>query len=238
MLFRSRRSHGIGVVCPVARMSRARILLLAAAAAAPALHAQTIVPNPNLDTELPPWAAFVSAAPDPIGGGGAPTWVPRPDLNGSTLSGSALIDFAVAGAAANTASGMAQCFEFSHPTLVNFVNYGMSFHVPATTIGDGSLSATVEIRLFSGSGCSGFISGGSQGQVLGAGLSEALWYTLGDHRFVPTGAPVTAASAQIRGYLRQTTAAPTQSDYRVHLDHFVVVLNSTTPVELMQFDVE
>ena len=209
----------------------------ALAAFALPLGAQTLVTNPNLDTDLPPWQAFVSASPDPAGSGAAPAWVANPDVNGSSASGSALIDFLAAGTQANAASGMAQCVEFSAATSIQFVNYGMSFQVPATTTADGSVSATVEIRLFTAPGCSGFIGGGTQGQTIAPG-TDASWHTVADHSFVPTGAPVTAASAQIRGYLRRTGTAATQTDYAIHLDHFVVVLNDTTPVELMQFNVD
>lgn len=222
------------------RIARLRFhTALALAVAAAPLCAQTIVPNANLDTQLAPWQAFVSTAPDPAGSGAAPAWVATPDLNQSTLSGSARIDLQAGGSAANAASGMTQCVDFDSPTLIHFANYGMSFQVPGTTADDGSLSATVELRLFADPGCSGFLSGGTQGQTITPGTaSDATWYGLSDNSFVPAGAPVTAASAQIRGYLRRTGTAPTQSDYPIHLDHFVLVLNDTTPVELMQFYVE
>ncbi|HSE12946.1 MAG TPA: hypothetical protein VLB69_09950, partial [Rudaea sp.] len=111
--------------------------------------------------------------------------------------------------------------------------------VPATTGADGSLSATVEIRLFANAGCSGFITGGTQGQTVLPGMaSDTTWYALNDTNFVPPGAPVLAASAEVRGYLRQTGATPTQSDYKANLDRFFLVVDSTTPVRLLQFDVE
>jgi hypothetical protein len=207
-------------------------------ACVPGAHAQTIVPNPNLDTQLPPWSQFLSSAPDPVGAGAAPTWVASPDMTGSTLSGSAAVHIDASGSA-NAVSGMAQCFDFGSAATVNFFNYGMSFWVPPSTTEDGSVSATVEVRLFSGSGCSGFLSGGSQGQILtAANVTHSTWYNVGDNSFVPTGAPVLAASAEVRGYLRKTSVTPTQSDYPINLDHFVLVLNSTTPVELIHFDVE
>jgi hypothetical protein len=237
-MLRSRRLRGFGDA-RLAPALRARGLAVIALVLAPPRAAQTLVPNPNLDTQLSPWMPFVSAAPDPVGSGIAPAWVPRPDVDGSAASGSARIDFTVTSATANAASGMAQCFDFDRATQVDFVYYGMHFNVPATTAADGSLSATVELRLYADPGCSGFISGGTQGQVLAADMpSDGAWYGLADHRFVPAGAPVVAASAEIRGYLRQTGAAPVKSDYPIHLDRFVVVLNSTTPVELMQFGVE
>lgn len=236
MTIRSRRLRGRKIA--VLRAWRTGALFVLPFVAASAL-AQTIVPNANLDTQLAPWQPFLSAAPDPAGSGDAPAWVAAPDWNDSPTSGSARIDLRAGGAAPNAASGMAQCVDFSSATLIHFVNYGMSFQVPATTADDGSLSATIELRLFADPGCNGFISGGTQGQTLVPGTAaDAIWYSLGDNSFVPAGAPVTAASAQVRGYLRRTGTAPSQSDYPIHLDHFVLVLNDTTPVELMQFYVE
>ncbi|MBO9662746.1 hypothetical protein [Dokdonella sp.] len=236
MTIRSRRLRGRHIAVLHARRTGALCALLFVAAPA---FAQTIVPNANLDTQFAPWQPFVSTAPDPVGNGDAPVWVAAPDWNGSPTSGSARIDLHASGAAANAASGMAQCVDFSSATLIHFVNYGMSFEVPATTADDGSLSATIELRLFTDPGCSGFISGGTQGQTIAPGTAaDAVWYGLGDNSFVPAGAPVTAASAEVRGYLRRTGTAPSQSDYPIHLDHFVLVLNDTTPVELMQFYVE
>lgn len=223
--------------CPA--FARVAFVLNALCAASTSVHAQNLVPNPNFNTTLAPWTQFLSSAPDPDGAGGPPVRVASPDLNASPSSGSALIDIDTTTAAPNAASGIAQCFDFPAPTAVNFVNYGMNFLIPSTTTTDGSLNVTVEIRLFSGTGCTGFLSGGSQGRVLAAGLaSDSNWYVASDASFVPNGAPATAASAQIRGYLRQTGTAPTQTDYKVNLDHFFLVLNSTTPVRLLNFDVE
>lgn len=203
------------------------------------LSAQTIVPNANLDMQLSPWQAYASTAPDPVGSGAAPVWVASPDLNGNSASGSARVDLNANGAAENAASGMGQCVDFASTTLVHFINYGMSFNVPATTADDGSASATVELRLFASPGCNDFISGGTQGQAIFPGMASASgWRMLGDNHFVPAGAPLNAASAEIRGYLRRTGAASSQASIPVHLDHFVLVLNDTTPVELMQFSVE
>lgn len=216
---------------------RATILVAAlAAVSASALHAQTIVPNPHLDAQLPPWTAFLSSAPDPAGAGEAPVWQSPPDVNASVTSGSARIRLTPS--SLNAASGLAQCFDFAVPTSVSFLNYGMAFRAPTAAILDGSVSANVEIRLYSGAGCTGFLSGGTQGQTLNAGVPATTWYRIADNNFVPNGAPVTAASAQVRGYLRQTGGQPTQSDYAINLDHFVLVLNSTTPVQLIQFDIE
>ncbi len=216
-----------------------RLSAAAFAVAAPLLSAQTLVPNAHLDSGLAPWAPFVSTAPDPAGSGTAPAWAATPDVDGNPASGSATIHIATGTPATNAASGIAQCFDFSQPTGVNFVNYGMAFRVPATTARDGSVSATVEVRLYSGTGCSGFLAGGSQGQALtSVNVPADTWYRLADVSFVPAAAPVTAASAQIRGFLRQTGTTPGQTDYPISLDHFVLVLNSTTPVSLLRFDVE
>ena len=100
-------------------------------------------------------------------------------------------------------------------------------------------NATVEMRLFENPDCSGFITGGSQGQVLGPVFAgDTTWYRLSDHGFNVPDAPALAASAEIRGYLRRTGAAATQAAYSLNVDHFVLVLNSSTPVGLMHFDVE
>lgn len=211
-------------------------LVIGCAAAAPAAHAQTIVPNPYLNTALAPWNVFTSSAPDPVGAGEAPIWQSPPDVDSNPASGSARLR--ITPSATNAASGISQCFDFSNPTSVAFLNYGMALRVPAVVALDGSMSANVEIRLYSGAGCSGFLSGGSQGQVLNGAMSGDTWYRIRDNNFVPNDAPVMAASAQVRGYLRQTGAAPSQSDYAVNVDHFVLVLNSTTPVELIRFEVD
>src|SRR5262249_55398419 len=111
--------------------------------------------------------------------------------------------------------------------------------VPGTTTADSSLNATVEIRLYTNAGCSGFITGGSQGQVLASGIGSA-WYTVTDDNFLPPGGlPVTVGSAQVYAFVRQTgNPAPSQTDYQVNFDHFHLFVNSTTPVGLLQFDVE
>ncbi len=214
--------------------SFATLLLVSAA---PWAQAQTIVPNPYLNTQLTPWAAFVSAAPDPAGSGTAPAWAATPDLQSNPASGSVLVNFNAAASAVNAASGIAQCVDFAAPTSVTFFNYSMAFRAPPAMATDGSLAATVEVRLFSGAGCNGFLSGGSQGQVLSAAqVTNGTWYTLSDTSFEPMDSPVLAASAQVRGYLRQS-GSPTQTNYPINFDQFVLVLNSTTPVSLMHFDV-
>lgn len=225
---------------PVARPCAAfRRLLLSALAFAPLASAQTIVPNGNLDTQLAPWTAWLSAAPDPVGSGAAPTWTATPDLLGSTVSGSAQIAINTATPALNAKSGFAQCVNFAVPTSVTFVNYGFHFWVPSTTVRDGSISVTSEIRLFSGAGCSGFLSGGTQAQSLtAAGVPAQTWYSVGDTNFTPPGAPVMAASAEVRGYLRQNGTAPTTTTYAIQFDRSLLVLNNTTPVELTRFSVE
>jgi len=199
--------------------------------------AQNVAPNANFDTQLPPWAQFLSSAPDPTGAGAAPTWV-AVDTGGSASSGSAQVDINTNTAAADAASGIAQCVDFA-PMAISLVNYGMSFRVPAATTSDGAINATVEMQLFSGAGCTGFISGGSQGRVLLAGLSsDTTWYSVGDNNFVPPGAPVTAASAQFRAYLRQVGVTPSTNDYKVNFDSAHLVLNNTTPVRLQAFEVD
>lgn len=221
------------------RLSACTAAVSIALAFASPVGAQTLVPNPHLDTQLAPWTVFTSSAPDPVGGGAAPVWQSPPDVDGSVASGSALVRLTPVESAANTASGIAQCFDFAAPASVSFLNYGMAFQVPATTARDGAVSATVEMRLYSDAGCTGFLTGGTQGQTLAAASVPATtWYRIADNHFVPPNAPVTAASVQVRGYLRQTGSPPTQNDYAINLDHFVLVLNSTTPVELLHFDID
>jgi hypothetical protein len=200
--------------------------------------AQNIVINPNFNAPvtLVPWTQFLSSSPDPNGVGAAPSAVTTPDAANSPTSGSALTDINTTIAAVNAASGMSQCIDFGSMT-VSLVNYGASIFVPGATITDGAINATVEVRLFSGAGCSGFVTGGSQGRTFVAGLTTNTWYGIGDSGFSPPGGSVSAASAEVRAYLRQTSA-PTQTDYKANFDNFHLVLNSSTPVRLQQFDVE
>jgi len=211
--------------------------LLMFAASSPA---QNVASNQNFDTGLSPWAQFLSSAPDPAGGGAPPSWLSTIDYSNSAGSGSAQIDIDTTTPAADAASGIAQCVNFIAATPVNLVNYGINVRVPTTTSTDGSINATVEMRLFSGTNCTGFISGGSQGRELLVGLaSNTTWYTLGDTTFVPPGAPVVAASAEFRAYLRQVNGVgPSTTDYKVDFDAAHLVLNSTTPVRLQAFEVD
>ena len=203
-------------------------------------RAQNIVPNATFDTQLAPWAAFLSSAPDPNGAGAPPIWVSN-DIGSSPSSGSGQVNIDASTPAADAASGIAQCIDFSGgATSINLINYGMSFRVPAATTADGAINATVEVRLFANAGCSGFITAGSQGRDLLVGLpSDTTWYAVGDNDFVPSGAPVLAASAQFRAYLREVNAVgPTVASYTVDYDAAKLILNSTTPVRLQTFDVE
>lgn len=215
--------------------SAALSILFSAAAA----QAQTIVPNAHLNTALAPWTTFLSVAPDAPGSGAVPVWMAVPDVDGSAASGSAQIVLDGSASPRNAASGVGQCVDFAAATSIAFLNYGMAYQVPPATPLDGSVRATVEVRLFANAGCSGFIGGGMQGQVLAApGVLASTWYRLADTGFVPPGAPVTAASAEVRGYLRQTGAAQAASPFSINVDHFVLVLNSTTPVALIRFTVD
>jgi hypothetical protein len=215
------------------------VMVLVAMCFATHAQAQNQVPNPDFDSTFLPWAQFLSSAPDPAGAGLAPGRVASPDFNNSPFSGSALVDINATVAAPDAASGIAQCVTFGAPTPVTFVNYGGSFLVPATTIADSAINATVEVRLFSAAGCSGFITGGSQGRTFLPGLATATWYTATDNNFVLTGASATVASAEVRGYLRQAGGvAPTQTDYKANFDRFFLVLDATTPVRLQEFDVD
>jgi len=200
--------------------------------------AQNIVLNPdfNAPVTLVPWTQFLSASPDPTGVGAAPAAAASPDAGNSPTSGSALTDINATTPAVNAASGISQCIDFG-TTTVSLLNYGASIFVPAATTTDGAINATVEVRLFANAGCNGFITGGSQCRTFIAGLSTNTWYAIGDSGFTPPGGSVSAASAQVRAYLRQT-GGPTQTDYKANFDNFHLVLNSATPVRLQQFDVE
>jgi len=201
-------------------------------------HAQNIVPNATFDTQLSPWATFLSSAPDPVGAGAAPVWVSN-DIGNSPSSGSGQVDINTSAPAGDAASGIAQCVNFPS-TLVTLVNYGISVRVPTTTTTDNSINATVEMRLFSGANCTGFITGGSQGRNLVVGLaSNTTWYAVGDTGFTPPGGSATAMSAEIRAYLREINGVgPTTTAYQADFDAARLVLNSSTPVRLQQFDVE
>lgn len=201
-------------------------------------HAQNIVPNATFDTQLSPWTTFLSSAPDPVGAGAAPVWVSN-DIGNSPSSGSGQVDINTSTPAADAASGISQCVNFPS-TLVTLVNYGISVRVPTTTTTDNSINATVEMRLFSGANCAGFVTGGSQGRNLVVGLaSNTTWYAVGDTGFTPPGGSATAMSAEIRAYLREINGVgPTTTAYQADFDAARLVLNSSTPVRLQQFDVE
>jgi|SRR5690242_16206086 len=200
--------------------------------------AQNVAPNQNFDTQLAPWTLFQSSPPDPSGSG-ASAWLGTVDINNNPGSGSGRVTIDTSQPAANAASGIAQCVDFAS-TQINLVNYGVFVRVPAATTTDAAINATVEMRLFSGPGCSGFVGGGTQGRTLISGTgSDTFWYALGDPNFVPPGAPVAAQSAQIRAYLRQVNGgSPSTTSYVVEFDSAHLVLNATTPVRLQQFDVE
>ena len=201
-------------------------------------HAQNIVPNATFDTQLSPWTTFLSSAPDPVGAGAAPVWVSN-DIGNSPSSGSGQVDINTSTPAGDAASGITQCVNFPS-TLVTLVNYGISVRVPTTTTTDNSINATVEMRLFSGANCAGFVTGGSQGRNLVVGLaSNTTWYAVGDTGFTPPGGSATAMSAEIRAYLREINGVgPTTTAYQADFDAARLVLNSSTPVRLQQFDVE
>lgn len=215
--------------------------LLAAAVTAPA-SAQSIVLNPNFDTDLASWTKLLSAAPDPVGAGADPQRVASPDDNGGA-SGSALIDITTSptqGDATNAASGISQCIDFhTTPVSVHFVDYGMNFLVPATTADDSSIAAIVEIRLYADANCATFVTGGNQGRTIVSGLaSDTAWYLAEDDNFLPPVDGVSVASAEIRGFLRETGAALAQTDYKINVDRFFLRINTATPVRLLDFKVD
>ena len=165
------------------------------------------------------------------------TWVASPDADNSPTSGSAEAVIDTSTPATNAASGMQQCVTFAS-TTVNFINYGMYLQVPAATTADGSVNATVEVRLFSDANCANFVAGGTQGRTFVAGIqSDTTWYELGDTHFVVSPGQ-TAQSAEVRAYLRETAAAPIDQSYLAHFDKLRLVLNNTTPVRLQAFGVD
>lgn len=223
------------------RSTRASWMIVALLVAAP-VHAQNVLPNPNFDTVLAPWAQYLSADPDPVGAGAAPIWVASPNFSVG-VSGSALVDMTASPTtpdATNAASGISQCVNFT-PVAVNFVNYGGSFLVPVATAADSNVAATIEVRLFSSADCvdTDFIDGASQAQTFVTGINNATWFTLGDTGFVPAGSlPVSVASAEVRAYLQEQTPTLAQADYKANFDRLVLIFNSTTPVTLMNYSVD
>lgn len=235
------RTFAIDRAAPLSVAARTSLALAALLCLGQA-RAQNVIQNPNFDTALAPWLTFLSAPPDPTGAGAAPSWVASPDINGG-LSGSALVDISTSPTvpdATNAASGISQCIDFhTTPVAVDFVDYGMSFLIPSATIADGGVNATVEIRLYADADCANFITGGSQGRTFLPGLaSDATWYTAGDDNFVPPTPGVMVASAEIRGYLRETGATLAQAEYKANVDRFFLRFNTTTPVRLQDFTVE
>jgi hypothetical protein len=201
-------------------------------------QAQNTVQNPNFTTTLPPWALFLSAAPDPVGGGSA-AWTATQDASGVLgASGAAQISLAASPTTAHAAAGISQCVVFAAPTMVLQANYGARFKIPTSDATDGSVGAAVEIRFFSDAACTQFIAGagGTQGRAIVSGVpDDGFWYSAGDPAFTPP-ANTLAASAEVHATLRKlsSSAAP----YTGYFDDIFLSLNGTVPVSLQNFDID
>lgn len=215
---------------------RAAAFVSLSALAAPAL-AQNTVQNPNFTTDLPPWTLFLSAAPDPVGGGSA-VWTAAQDAGGALgSSGAAQVGLDASPAAAHAAAGIRQCVTFQ-PTTVLEANYGARFKIPASDAADGSVAATVEIRFFSDAACAQFIpgAGGTQGRAIAASVpDDGFWYSAGDPAFqLPANA--LAQSAEVRASLRKLSGS--SQPYVAYFDDIFLSLNGSVPVSLQNFDVD
>jgi hypothetical protein len=213
--------------------------MLFTALAAPAM-AQNTLQNSTFEGALTPWVGIASSTPDPVATGTA-LWTDTRNLD-NVLNGSGSSDTTLAAAAAqpaNASFGIRQCVTLpSAPVTVTEANYEASFLAPATgNPVDGLANATVEVRFFSDSACSTFVSGAGQGvDLLPALLSDTQWYIIGDPMFVPPGGSIVASSAEVRAHIR--TVSTTSNAYRAFFDHIVLSLNGTSPVQLQHFGIE
>lgn len=218
-------------------MSRAAAFAVLMGLAASA-HAQNTVQNPNFSAVLPPWALFLSAAPDPVGSGSA-IWTSTQDASGLLgSSGAAQVDLAATPPTAHAAAGISQCIAFASPTTVVQANYGANFKIPASDATDGSVGATVEIRFFSDAGCTQFIAGagGMQGRAIVTGVpDDDFWYSASDSAFTPPAGTV-AQSAEVRATLRKLGTSATA--YTGYFDNVFLSLNGSVPVSLQSFGID
>ncbi|MEO5625701.1 MAG: hypothetical protein ABIQ70_06825 [Dokdonella sp.] len=203
-----------------------------------AAQAQNTVQNPNFATTLPPWALFLSAAPDPVGSGSA-VWTATQDASGVLgTSGAAQVDLGASPSTALAAAGISQCVVFAAPTMVLQANYGARFKIPASDAADGSVGAAVEIRFFTDAACTQFIAGagGMQGRAIVSGVpDDGFWYSAGDPAFTPP-ANTLAASAEVHATLRKLGSSATP--YTAYFDDIFLSLNGTVPVSLQSFGID
>ncbi|MEO7324813.1 MAG: hypothetical protein ABIW82_08290 [Dokdonella sp.] len=201
-------------------------------------RAQNTIQNPNFATTLPPWALFLSAAPDPAGNGSA-VWTAAQDASGVLgTSGAAQVDLGASPSTAHAAAGISQCVVFAAPTMVLQANYGARFKIPASDAADGSVGAAIEIRFFTDAACTQFIAGagGIQGRTIVSGVpDDGFWYSAGDPAFTPP-ANTLAASAEVRASLRKLGSSATP--YTTYFDNIFLSLNGTVPVSLQSFGID
>jgi hypothetical protein len=205
---------------------------------AAAAHAQNTVQNPNFATSLPPWALFLSSAPDPVGSGSA-TWTATQDASGVLgTSGAGQVDLNASPATAHAAAGISQCIVFASPTTVLQANYGARFKIPTSDAADGSVGAAIEVRFFSDSACTQFIpgAGGMQGRAIVASVpDDGFWYSASDPSFTPPANTI-AQSAQVRATLRKLGSSATA--YTGYFDNVYLSLNGSVPVSLQSFGID
>jgi len=224
------------------------IAMLFVLVASNAVAQDNLLSNSNLNSELAPWTATLSGAPDPVGSGSI-TWAGL--INSDNVmngSGSAQVALSAPSTTtpANASSGFRQCVALpdplfpAAPTHVTSANYGAHFLIPATgNASDGLANATIEVRFFSDGNCSAFIpgAGGTQGMVLTSlALNDIVWYELEESNLsMPSGA-VTASSAEVRAFLR--TTGTTSNRYIAYFDRIFLAINGGLPVELVRFSVD
>jgi len=198
--------------------------------------AQNAVQNSTFEATLVPWEGIASAAPDPVATGTA-VWTNARNLdNMPTGSGASDTTLAADVQGANAWFGIRQCVVLpSAPVAITEASYEGGFLAPATgNPSDGLANVTVEIRFFSDTTCTTFVSGagGSQGADLTpALLSDTQWYTIGDPQFLPPGASITASSAEVKAYVR--TVGTTSNAYRLYFDQIILSVNTPVDVDLV-----
>ena len=199
--------------------------------------------NPNLNSDLTPWNATLSVAPDPNGFGSVSWTNIHNNDNIMNGSGSAQVQLStppVPPNPANASSGFQQCIVFpSPPVSVMTAKYGTHVLIPLTgNPVNGSANASIEVRFFSDGNCLDFIpgAGGNQGKEFNGALSDADWYVLEDNSLVMPNGAISASSAEVRGFLR--TTGTSSDNYIAFFDHVFLALNGSLPVELLHFSID
>lgn len=182
-----------------------------------------------MDSELAPWTATLSVAPDPNGFGSA-NWInTHNDDNIMNGSGSVQIQLSLPLASPNSvnaSSGFRQCVTLPDaPVTVMSANYGAHILIPVNgNPVTGFANASIEVRFFTDGNCLSFIpgAGGNQGMDLNGTLSDSDWYVLEDSSFFMPNGGITASSAELRGFLRTTDT--TSEEYIAFFDHIFLAL--------------